>query len=139
MNEFVCPCSVIHYHPFIPTSDDFTVTSIPFGGGGISAAKVAMCATNVFKASADPCCTDRWKLVRSQERAKGSALAANSLAGQIHSTLRHKTSMTWLQLVRPGDSLWPVRNAGVHQWCHRVRIHSVRRETLGQQHLEWFF
>lgn len=39
----------------------------------------------------------------------------------------------------PGDSLGPVGNAGVHQRSHRVRIHSVRRETLGQQHLEWLF
>jgi len=52
----------------------------PFTGGGISAANVAMCDTKAFRASADPCCTDKWKLVRSEERTKGSALAAKSLA-----------------------------------------------------------
>lgn len=53
--------------------------SVPFTGGGISAAKVAMCATKAFKASPDPYCTDKWKLFLSQDRANGSALAAKSL------------------------------------------------------------
>lgn len=56
-----------------------SLLSVPFTGGGISAAKVTMCATKAFKASPDPYCTDKWKLFLSQDRANGSALAAKSL------------------------------------------------------------